>query len=267
MKDFSILESPAGEEIAWINDGARPRGDGPCGFFWLGGYMSDMAGSKASMLGELARLTNRSAVRFDYSGHGESGGDFTAGTIGKWLGEAEAMFRQVARGPRILIGSSMGGWLAMLLARRLLRQDAREAARIRGMILLAPAADMTEDLMWAQFPDEAREKIRQEGVLHVPSGYGDVPYPITLDLIEEGRSHLILEEGLDAPFPVRILQGEEDRDVPWEHGLKTYRAISGDDVTFTLIKGADHRLSAPGELQLLQEVLLALCARADAPAA
>ena len=267
MTGISTLQSPTGEEIAWINDGARARDDGPCGFFWLGGYMSDMAGSKASMLGELARLTNRSAVRFDYSGHGKSGGVFTEGTIGKWLEEAEAMFRQVARGPRILIGSSMGGWLAMLLARRLMRQDAQEAERIRGMILLAPAADMTEDLMWAQFPDEARGKIRQEGVLHVPSDYGDTPYPITLDLIEEGRNHLILEEGLDVPFPVRILQGEEDRDVPWEHGLKTYRAISGDDVTFTLIKGADHRLSGPGELRLLQEVLLALCARADAPTA
>ncbi len=258
-----ILKSPAGEEIAWINDGAAPLEKGPCGLFWLGGFMSDMEGSKAAALAAIAAMTGRSAVRFDYSGHGRSGGAFEAGTIGKWLAEAEAVFRQVAAGPRIVIGSSMGGWIALLLARRLMREAPEEAARIRGMVLLAPAADMTRDLIWEKLPQEARQELMREGRTAIPSEYGDSPYIITRDLIEEGKAHLMLEEGLDVPFPVRIHHGERDTDVPWEHGLKIWRAISGEDVTFTLVKGADHRLSTPRDLRLMQEVVLALCARAD----
>ncbi len=263
MTDISFLDSPQGEKTAWINDGPAPASEGPCGLFWLGGFMSDMEGSKATALGELARMTNRSAVRFDYSGHGRSSGEFTEGTIGKWLREALAVFRGVARGPRILIGSSMGGWLALLLARELARHAPDEAARVKGMILMAPAADMTKDLMWDKFPPEAREEIMEKGQITVPSEYGDEPYILTRELIEEGKNHLLLDEGFEARCPVRILQGDADKDVPWEHGLKVYKAVSGEDVTFTLIKGADHRLSGPRELRLLQEVVLALCARAD----
>jgi len=263
MTEFSTLTSPAGDAIAWVNDGTAPADDAPCGLLWLGGFMSDMEGSKATSLGQVAAMTGRSAVRFDYSGHGVSSGAFADGTIGRWLDEAEAVFREVARGPRILVGSSMGGWIAMLLARRLMREAPDEAARIRGMVLLAPAADMTKDLMWDKFPEDMRRTLEAEGHVHVPSDYGDTPYLITRDLIEEGRRHLMLEEGLDVPFPVRVLQGEADRDVPWEHGLKVYRALRGEDVTFTLIRGADHRLSSPRDLRLLHEVVLALCARAD----
>ncbi len=263
MTDFSTLTSPAGDAIAWINDGTAPADDAPCGLFWLGGFMSDMEGSKATSLGRIAEMTGRSSVRFDYSGHGASGGSFAAGTIGRWLDEALAVFIGVARGPRILVGSSMGGWIAMLLARRLMREAPEEAARIRGMVLLAPATDMTRDLMWDKFPEDMRAALEAEGHVHVPSDYGDEPYLITRDLIEEGRTHLMLEEGLDVTFPVRILQGEADRDVPWEHGLKVYRALRGEDVTFTLIRDADHRLSTPRDLRLLHETVLALCARAD----
>ncbi len=264
MTAISYLKGPHGDKIAWINDGHAPSNEGPCGLFWLGGFMSDMEGSKATALAALAEMTHRSAVRFDYSGHGRSEGAFTDGTIGKWLDEAAAVFTTVAKGPRVLIGSSMGGWLALLLARRLMREAPREAARIRGMILMAPAADMTKDLMWDKFPPAAREEIMEKGQIAVPSDYGDEPYILTRDLIEEGKSHLMLQEGFAAPFPVRVLQGEADTDVPWEHGLKTYQAISGEDVTFTLIKGADHRLSGPRELRLLQEIALSLCANADA---
>ena len=262
MSEISTLTSPGGDSIAWLNDGAETRDDGPCGTFWLGGFMSDMQGSKASALAEIAELTGRSAVRFDYSGHGASSGEFADGTIGKWLDEAQAVFTEVARGLRVLVGSSMGGWIAMLLARRLLKEAPGEAARIRAMVLLAPATDMTKDLMWDKFSDEQRREMEKEGRLLIPSDYGDEPYVITRELIEEGKQHLMLEEGLAAPFPVRIHQGEEDKDVPWEHGLKVYEAISGEDVSFTLIKGADHRLSSPRELRMLQEVVLALCARA-----
>ena len=263
MPEVQTLTSPAGEAIAWINDGPAPRAEGPCGLFWLGGFMSDMEGSKAEALAAVAAMTGRSAVRFDYSGHGRSEGAFEAGTIGKWLDEAEAVFRQVAAGSRIVIGSSMGGWIALLLARRLMERAPEEAARIRGMLLLAPAADMTRDLIWEKLPEAAREELMAAGRVSIPSEYGDEPYVITRELIEEGKAHLMLEEGLEAPFPVRIHHGEKDADVPWEHGLKIWRAISGEDVSFTLVKGADHRLSTPRDLRLMQEVVLALCARAD----
>ena len=265
VQEKGTLKSPAGDDIAWIADGPMPAEDAqtPCGFFWLGGFMSDMSGSKATALAALANATKRSFVRFDYSGHGASGGRFEEGTIGKWLNEAEAVFRQVAKGPRVLVGSSMGGWIALLLARRLLKEDPQQARRIRGMVLLAPATDMTKDLMWDLFSEDMRQTLTHEGRIAIPSEYGPEPYVITKDLVEEGMNHLILEEGLSVPWPVRILQGEADADVPWRHGLKTFEALSGDDITFTLIKGGDHRLSTPRDLQMLGETVLALCARAD----
>ncbi len=265
VQERGTLKSPAGDDIAWIADGPMPAADAqaPCGFFWLGGFMSDMSGSKATALAALANATRRSFVRFDYSGHGASGGRFEQGTIGRWLDEAEAVFRQVARGPRVLVGSSMGGWIALLLARRLQKDDPEQARRIRGMVLLAPATDMTKDLMWDLFSEDMRQTLTHEGRIAIPSEYGPEPYVITKTLIEEGMRHLLLEEGMSVPWPVRILQGEADADVPWRHGLKTFEALAGDDVTFTLVKNADHRLSTPRDLQMLGETVLALCARAD----
>ena len=262
----NFLKSTTGEDIAWINDGAAPEAAEKCGFFWLGGFMSDMRGTKAMALGQLAARRERSSVRFDYSGHGASSGKLEDGTIGKWLDEALLVFRQVAKGPRVLIGSSMGGWIALLLYRKLMQEAPQEAERIKGLVLLAPAADMTEDLMWKEFPEEAQKALMEQGKIEIPSQYGDAPYVITRDLIEEGRQHLLLEKGMEVACPVRILQGDADADVPWEHALKTYNALRGTDVTFTLIKGADHRLSDPTALMLLGETVESLCVRADAQA-
>ena len=266
MSRSGTLTMPDGTAIAWIEDGPPPPAQGPvpCGFFWLGGFKSDMSGTKAATLGRLAEESYRSAVRFDYSGHGESGGRFEEGTISRWLDEAEAVFRQVAAGPRIVIGSSMGGWIALLLYRRLKETAPEEAARIRALVLLAPAADMTKDLMWDQFSEDMRRELQEKGRVLIPSDYSPEPYLITRDLIEDGnRNHLLLEQGLDVDVPVRILQGDRDTDVPWQHAQKTYDSLRGEDVTLTLIKGADHRLSGPRELLLLQETVLALAARAD----
>ena len=233
-----------------------------CGFFWLGGFKSDMEGSKAEVLGALARETRRPGFRFDYSGHGASGGDFLKGTISGWLGQASHMFTRKALGRRIVIGSSMGGWLALLLYRELRIRNPRAAARIAGIVLLAPAADMTADLMWDQFPDSVRAELARSGVWQRPSLYGE-PYAITWGLIEDGRKHLMLGEGLDVSCPVRILQGDVDPDVPAAHAVKVFGALRGNDVTLTLIKGGDHRLSTPGNLTLLRETVLRLAERSD----
>ncbi len=264
MTRSGTILSPDNDEIAWLADGPEAHDTSPCGLFWLGGFMSDMAGSKAETLAQAAQQTARPCLRFDYSGHGASQGEFRDGTISRWLGEAVAVFSELAVGPRVIVGSSMGGWLALLLARHLLRLDPAVAGRIGGMVLIAPAADMTQDLMWDRYDEAARSTLRSQGVYLEPSEYGDEPYAITRALIEDGRDHLLLNDSLDIAFPVRILQGEDDPDVPWQHGLKTYRALRGSDITFSLIKHGDHRLSTPGNLAHLRATCLELCAQADA---
>jgi len=252
---------PDGTAIAWLRDGAPPaRGQG-CGTFWLGGFKSDMRGTKAEVLADHAQHTGRSFVRFDYSGHGESGGAFVDGTISAWLDQAQAIFETHAAGKRVLVGSSMGGWIAMLLARRLIK--AGQADRLGGLILIAPATDMTKDLMWDKYGDEFRDEVMRLGRYERPSEYSDEPYVITRALIEDGTQHLTLDEGLDVPCPVRILQGEEDPDVPWAHGMKVYQALRGDDISFDLIKHGDHRLSTARDLARLVETAEALCAKVD----
>lgn len=225
--------------------------------------MSDMTGSKAQVLADLAQKTGRNCIRFDYSGHGASGGAFRDGTISRWLDEAVQIFITHAPGPRIVIGSSMGGWLALLLAKHLTGESLPDADRIAGMILIAPAVDMTRDLMWNRYDAETRQTIEQKGYIEEPSEYGPEPYTITRDLIEDGRQHLLLDGILKAPFPVRILHGEEDPDVPWQHGLKIYNALIGPDIAFSLIKSGDHRLSTPRDLETLRQTCLDLCHRAD----
>jgi pimeloyl-ACP methyl ester carboxylesterase len=247
--------------IAYLRDG--PNDDlGPCGFFWLGGFMSDMTGSKAEALAELARTTRRTSLRFDYSGHGRSSGLFIDGTITQWLEEATHMFLAHTRNKRIIVGSSMGGWLALLLARRLKQEDATAFRRIGGMVLLAPAADMTLDLMWDRFSKAQKQEMAENGIIHQPSLYGD-PYAITLKLIEDGATHRVLDKGIDLPFPVRILQGTEDADVPPAHAFKTFEALRGPDMTLTYVKDGDHRLSTPGHVRILRETVLQLAERAD----
>lgn len=248
-------------DLAFCEDGG---GDdmGRCGFFWLGGFKSDMAGSKAESLAALARECRRPSLRFDYSGHGRSGGLFVDGTISAWLEQTLHMFRRHTNGRRVVIGSSMGGWLALLLLQALQKRDPRAARRIAGLVLIAPAADMTADLMWDCFPADARAELAEKGVYLRPSQYGD-PYPITSRLIADGEGHLLLKDGLDCDCPVRILQGDADVDVPPEHAIKVYDAIRGSDVTLTMVKGGDHRLSTPGQLMLIRETVLRLADRAD----
>lgn len=259
MTDIKFETAPDGTEIAYREDGGEDFGR--CGLFWLGGFKSDMAGSKAEALASLARDTRRSSFRFDYSGHGASGGFFVDGTISAWLSQSVHMFTRKAAGKRIIVGSSMGGWLAMLLYRALQR-DPRAARRVAGLVLIAPATDMTADLMWDVFPDSVKEELAEKGVHLRPSQYGE-PYPITARLIADGEKHLMLKNGLDCDCPVRILQGDIDPDVPPAHAIKVFNALRGSDVTLTLIKGGDHRLSSPGQLALIRETALRLAERAD----
>jgi pimeloyl-ACP methyl ester carboxylesterase len=220
------------------------------GLFWLGGFKSDMKGTKAEALARFAADNGRGLVRFDYSGHGESRGDFADGTIGRWLEESVAVFSAFCRGPQVVIGSSMGGWLALLLARELRRAVAPNAS-IAAMVLIAPAVDFTEALMWSRFSAEVRQEIETKGFWQRPSQYGNEPYPITRRLIEEGRRHLLLGGLIETGCPVRILQGVEDPDVPWGHAVELVSRLSQDDVVLTLVKDGDHRLSRPEDIERL----------------
>jgi pimeloyl-ACP methyl ester carboxylesterase len=234
----------------------RDLGASP-GLFWLGGFKSDMAGTKAVALSEWARQQGRACVRFDYSGHGESGGDFADGTIGRWLEESLAVFEAHCAGPQVAIGSSMGGWIALLLARELRRRKAEGrplAASLAGLVLIAPAVDFTEALMWRGFPAKVKREIEEKGVWHRPSEYGE-PYPITRGLIEEGRRHLLLGAMIETGCPVRILQGVQDPDVPWNHAVELTSRLAQDDVVLTLVKDGDHRLSRPEDIARLIEAV------------
>jgi pimeloyl-ACP methyl ester carboxylesterase len=225
------------------------EGKGP-GLFWLGGFKSDMKGTKAEALDQWAVSADRACLRFDYSGHGESGGDFTDGTIGRWLEEGLAVYRQFAKGPQVLVGSSMGGWIALLLANAL-RKSKDAAPPLAGMVLIAPAVDFTEELMWKQFPDAIKREIEDKGFWLRPSEYSQAPYPITKGLIEEGRKHLLLGGMIETGCPVHILQGVKDPDVPWRHAQELVARFARDDVVLTLIKDGDHRLSRPEDIERL----------------
>jgi pimeloyl-ACP methyl ester carboxylesterase len=239
-----------------IGDGAERRGiavraqaGGAPGLFWLGGYKSDMKGTKAVALADWAAQAGRACVRFDYSGHGESEGAFTDGTLGRWLADSLAVFDACCRGPQILIGSSMGGWLALLLTRELKRRGLKGEASIAGMVLIAPAVDFTEELMWKRFTPEIKRELEEKGVWARPSQYSAEPYRVTRQLIEEGRKHLLLGGLIETGCPVRILQGVEDPDVPWQHAVELTSRLASDDVVLTLVKDGDHRLSRPEDIE------------------
>ena len=241
-----------------IGEGAGRRGiavraqaGAPPGLFWLGGYKSDMQGTKAVALAEWAASAGHACVRFDYSGHGESEGSFTDGTIGRWLAESLAVFDAFAHGPQILIGSSMGGWLALLMARELKRRGRNGAASVAGMVLIAPAVDFTEELMWKRFTPEIKRELEQTGVWARPSQYSAEPYLVTRQLIEDGRNHLLLGGLIETGCPVRILQGVQDPDVPWQHAVALTSRLASDDVVLTLVKDGDHRLSRPEDIERL----------------
>ena len=225
----------------------RAREGSAPGLFWLGGFNSDMKGTKALALDAWAAERGRGCVRFDYSGHGESGGTFADGTIGRWLEESAAVFERFCRGPQIVIGSSMGGWMALLLARELAKREGSRAS-LAGLVLIAPAPDFTEALMWNGFPPEVKQEIETKGVWLRPTQYGDTPYPITRALIEEGRNHLLLGAKIDVGCPVRILQGAQDPDVPWRHAFTLAHRLPSEDVVLTMIQDGDHRLSRPQDI-------------------
>ena len=243
QKRIEIGTGDAQREIALL---ARPGG--PPGLFWLGGYRSDMVGGKAMALDAFGAEHGLEVTRFDYSGHGVSGGAFADGTISRWLEEALAVFA-TTNGPQVVIGSSMGGWLALLL-NRALRERGDE--RVKAIVLIAPAVDMTEDLMMAGFTKKERRELKDKGVVLQPSDYSDEPYPITAGLIEDGKRHLMFGKGIVTGCPVTILQGGMDKDVPREHAMKLVQHLLTDPVTFTLVPDGDHRLSREQDLELLR---------------
>jgi pimeloyl-ACP methyl ester carboxylesterase len=222
------------------------------GLLWLGGFKSDMGGTKAVALDRWAAAHQRHCVRFDYSGHGESDGKFTDGTISRWLDESIAVFDAYCHGPQVLVGSSMGAWLALLLARELRRREPPHGPRSpAALVLIAPAVDFTEELMWKRCPAPVKRKLESEGVWERPSQYSSEPYPITAALIEDGRRHLLLGGLIETGCPVRILQGVADPDVPWRHAVELVSRLAQDDVVLSLIKDGDHRLSRPEDIERL----------------
>ena len=243
--DPAFIEVGSGDDLRPI--AVRARGGAAPGLFWLGGFNSDMKGAKALALDGWAAEHGRACVRFDYSGHGQSGGKFSDGTIGRWLEDSLAVFERFCRGQQVVIGSSMGGWMALLLARQVARRTTN--ASLAGLVLIAPAPDFTEELMWKGFSPEIRQQIETEGVWMRPSEYGDgSPYPITRALIEEGRNHLLLGGSIEVGCPVRILQGAKDPDVPWRHAFALAHRLPADDVVLTVIQDGDHRLSRPQDI-------------------
>jgi pimeloyl-ACP methyl ester carboxylesterase len=248
LKSLAVGTGEAARPIA-----VRQRPGRAPGLFWLGGFKSDMQGTKAQALDAWAQAQGRALTRFDYSGHGESGGRFTDGTIGGWLEESLAVFDACCEGPQVVIGSSMGGWLALLLGRELARRGAPAAAhptpQVAALVLIAPAVDFTEALMWRRFSPEIQRQIERAGAWERPSRYGEAPYPITRALIEEGRRHLLLDGLIETGCPVRILQGVQDPDVPWQHAVDLTARLAQDDVVLTLVKDGDHRLSRPEDLE------------------
>ena len=238
----SYLDCANGRRIAYHQTDGR----GP-GVVFLGGFKSDMQGTKAIHLEDWARAQGRAFLRLDYSGHGQSSGEFALGSIGEWAEDAEAVINAVCKGPQVLVGSSMGGWIALLLAKRL-------PERIAGMVGIAAAPDFTEDSMWAGFTKAQKAEMAANGQIALPSDYGE-PYIISQKLIKDGRHQLVLRDPLPLPFPVRLLQGTADAEVEVSVGLRLLDHADCDDMHLTLVKGADHRFSTPDCLALIDETV------------
>jgi pimeloyl-ACP methyl ester carboxylesterase len=229
---------------------------GRAAIVWLGGFHSDMLGEKAASLHYYAQRVGRTFVRFDYLGHGESGGRFEDGTIGRWRSDALAIIDKLTEGPLVLVGSSMGGWIALLAA--LARPD-----RVKALVLIAPAPDFTDKLMWASFDENQRRQIMEEGRWMRPSPYDPAGYPITRALIEEGRKWNVMESEIPFDGPVRILQGGLDEDVPPAHSQALVTALRSSDVIWTLIKDGDHRLSRPHDIERMVDLVLQAADQVD----
>ncbi len=237
------LLRPDGNTVAYC----RLAGREPTVVF-LGGFRSDMTGTKAMALEAWARQTGRAYLRFDYLGHGQSSGRFEDGTIGRWLDDSLVSIDRLTSGRLVLVGSSMGGWLALLAA--LARRE-----RMAGLVLIAAAPDFTERMLLKGLSPEDRLKLERDGRLERPSQYSPEPSVFTWRLIEEGRNHLVLDKPLVLPCPVRLLHGQSDPDVPWEYSLQIARHIEAPDVATTFVKGGDHRLSTPADIARLVAVV------------
>lgn len=240
-----FLKTPQGRDIAYH----RTNGAGP-GVVFLGGFASDMEGSKATHLEAWASAQGRAYLRFDYSGHGSSSEKFTDGCIGDWAQDAMAAITSLTEGPQILVGSSMGGWISCLMAKRI-------PERIAGLVGIAAAPDFTEDSMWTWMTDAQKAELLEQGVVYLDSEYDD-PYAITKRLIEDGREQLVLREPLNFPFPVRLLHGTADVDVSMDVALRLLDHASGDDIQLKFVKGADHRFSNDRCLALIEQAVLSI---------
>ncbi len=248
VRAASIRRMGHGAKIAFHNVAGR----GP-GVLFLGGFKSDMEGTKALALQSLCARHGRAFTRFDYSGHGHSSGRFEDGTISDWLADSLGVLDEITEGPQILVGSSMGGWLALLSA--LARPD-----RVQGLVLVAPAPDFTEKLMWQTFSDDIQQTILKTGRYEQPSAYSDAPYVLTRALIEDGRRHLLLDAPIPIRCPVRILHGQQDEDVPWHMSFALMDRLESADVVVTIIKSGDHRLSTDSDITRLGATLQELWA-------
>ena len=251
---MAYFETDQGRHIAYH----LSEGQGPYVVF-LGGFKSDMGGTKAVFLEEWARSRGRGFLRFDYSGHGQSSGAFEDGAIGDWAADACAAISELTQGKVVLVGSSMGGWISLLVARAM-------PERINGLVGIAAAPDFTEDSMWAGFDASQKAALAANGRVELPSDYDDGPYVITRRLIEEGRDQLVLRNPLPLPFPVRFLQGTADADVDMSVALRLLDHATGDDIRLTLVKGADHRFSTPDNLRLIGKTLHSVLKAAEARA-
>jgi pimeloyl-ACP methyl ester carboxylesterase len=241
----AILTREDGATIAYH----RRRGSGP-GVVFLGGFMSDMTGTKARALDAFCAARGQAYLRFDYFGHGASSGDFAEATVGRWRADALAIIDAATEGPQILVGSSLGGWLMLLVA--LARPE-----RVAALIGIAAAPDATEALMWAKFPPDIRERIMRDGSARLPSAYSAEGYIFTRKLIEDGRNHLLMGRALPIACPVRLLHGMQDPDVPWPTSLALAEKLESADVQVTLVKDGDHRLSTARDLALLTRTIAA----------
>lgn len=239
----SILRAPHGTEIAYH----KTEGHGP-GVVFLGGFMSDMEGSKALALEAHCRVAGRAFVRFDYQGHGQSSGSFADGTIGLWLQDALAVIDRLTEGPQILVGSSMGGWISLLAAKA-------RPGRIHALVGIAAAPDFTVRMWRDELTAEQRTEIEAQGKTQIPTDYGDEPYTITKDLIEDGWMNRVIHAPFHLDVPVRLIQGTADADVPWPTALTIADRLTGEDVEVILVPGGDHRLSRDIDLKRLTRVV------------
>jgi pimeloyl-ACP methyl ester carboxylesterase len=262
---FACGAASARREIAYRRRSAPVDAEPAPGIFWLGGFRSNMRGEKASALDRLAAEMGCAFLRFDYSGHGESSGRFEDGTIGIWLEESLAVLRGLTSGPQVVVGSSMGAWIALLVAKAFAASG--ESDRLKGLVLVAPAVDFTEKLIWEFIPPRARKALDKNGLWLRPSPYAPDPDPITKTLIEEGRAHLLLGGVIRTFCPVHILQGMADAIVPWRHAMSLAEHLAGDPVSVTLVKDGDHRLSREEDLARLRAAVEAMLKEASTGAA